>query len=94
MEHHCPGVPFLLLGTKIDLRDDPATLQMIRDRDRSSPISAKQGMQKAKEIGAVKYVECSALTQKGLKEVFEEAVRAVIAPKPTAVKKKKGCEIL
>lgn len=47
----------------------------------------------AKEIGAVKYLECSALTQKGLKNVFDEAIRAVLCPKPKP-KKKAKCKIL
>ena len=47
----------------------------------------------AKEVGAVKYLECSALTQKGLETVFDEAIRVVqyAEPKP---KKGSKCSIL
>ena len=48
----------------------------------------------AKEVSSVKYLECSALTQKGLKQVFDEAIRAVLCPKKPPKKKGKGCVVL
>lgn len=41
------------------------------------PIQFTSGNAMRGDIGAVKYLECSALTQKGLKNVFDEAIRAV-----------------
>jgi len=94
IQQHNPNTPMILVGTKLDIRDDKETIDRLAEK-KLAPISHEQGQQLAKEINAVAYVECSALTQKGLKDVFDEAIRAVIAPK---IKKdeKKGpkCNIL
>jgi len=92
IQHHCPTTPMMLVGTKLDMREDKETLNRLAEK-KLSPISTEQGTQMAKEIRAVKYMECSALTQKGLKDVFDEAIRAVITPKEQPKKKRGGCLI-
>ncbi|PNJ87338.1 ras-related C3 botulinum toxin substrate 3 isoform X3 [Pongo pygmaeus] len=81
VRHHCPQTPILLVGTKLDLRDDKDTIERLRDK-KLAPITYPQGLAMAREIGSVKYLECSALTQRGLKTVFDEAIRAVLCPPP------------
>ncbi|XP_027281164.1 ras-related C3 botulinum toxin substrate 3 isoform X2 [Cricetulus griseus] len=81
VRHHCPHTPILLVGTKLDLRDDKDTIERLRDK-KLAPITYPQGLAMAREIGSVKYLECSALTQRGLKTVFDEAIRAVLCPPP------------
>ncbi|CAK5280565.1 unnamed protein product [Mycena citricolor] len=88
ISHHAPSTSIVLVGTKLDLREDPATIEKLRDR-RMAPIQYQQGVAMSKDIGAVKYLECSALTQKGLKTVFDEAIRAVLNP-PVRPKPSKG----
>ena len=74
------------------MREDKQTIDRLREK-RMAPISYSQAVQMSKDIGAAKYLECSALTQKGLKNVFDEGIRAVLSP-PARPKKKKGCLIL
>lgn len=62
--------PIILVGTKIDLRDDKDTLAKIGNKI----ITTAQGQQLAKQIGAVKYLECSNVTGQGVQEIFESVV--------------------
>ncbi|WFD25533.1 Rho GTPase protein rac1 [Malassezia nana] len=93
VSHHAPDTPIILVGTKLDLREDPEMNARLRDR-RMAPISYSQGVQMAKEIRALRYLECSALTQKGLKGVFDEAIRCVLSPKPVKRRKANNCLVL
>lgn len=71
VHHHCPGVPCLIVGTQVDLRDDPSVREKL-SKQKMQPVRREDGEKMAKELGAVKYVECSALTQYKLKDVFDE----------------------
>ena len=93
VSHHCPNVPIILVGTKLDLRDDEETINKLKEK-KMAPITYAQGLQMMKDIRAVKYLECSALSQKGLKQVFDEAIRAVLIPQKRNVKTKKTCRIV
>ena len=59
---------FSPLGTKIDLREDKDVIGQLAANG-LAPIKREQGMKVASKIRAIKYLECSALTQRGLKQV-------------------------
>lgn len=50
VRHHCPNTPIILVGTKVDLRDDKDTIERLRDK-KLSPITYPQGLAMAREIG-------------------------------------------
>ena|SRR3990167_4269536 len=72
ISHYCPNTPFFIVATKLDLRDDPATIAMLAEK-KLAPITREQGLTLARELGG-RYFETSALTGKGVRTLFETAV--------------------
>jgi len=88
VRHFAPKAPIILVGTKLDLRGDLQEIEKLTKQGQKF-IEKAQAEEMAQEIGAVEYWECSALTQDGLKHVFDRAIHYAIN-KP----KKKHCCIL
>lgn len=99
VQHFCQGVPIILVGCKADLRNDPSTIERLRQLG-AAPVSTAEGQAVAELIGAQSYLECSARTKVGVVEVFSAATRASLSPARTKGKgkkesgKKKKCVVL
>jgi len=91
--HHGPGIPIVLVGTKSDLRNDEDIRSQLAAKGKQM-CSVEDANKLAKEMGAVKYLECSSLTQDGLKTVFDECIRTAIAKQTRKGKKSAKCIIL
>ena len=76
MNHYCPDIPIILVGSKIDLRFNGVTT-----------ISTVEGEAMAEKIGAAKYMEISSLRDIGITELFEEVLK--IGHQYNTVKRKK-----
>jgi Ras-related C3 botulinum toxin substrate 1 len=68
IQQHAPGVRCLLVGTKCDLRNDPALKNALAEKGMRF-VTKEQAEARAKELNAVKYIECSALTQEGSRNI-------------------------
>lgn len=77
IKHHCPKVPIVLVGTQSDLRTDIGVLVELSEY-REQPVSVQEAKALAASMGAVSYVECSAVTRRNLKEVFDTALLAAL----------------
>ncbi|XP_071405643.1 rho-related GTP-binding protein RhoU [Pithys albifrons albifrons] len=86
---HCPKAPIILVGTQSDLREDVKVLIEL-DKCKEKPVSEEGAKLCAEEIKATSYIECSALTQKNLKEVFDAAIVAGIQYSDTQQQPKKS----
>lgn len=93
IQHHAPGIPAILVGLKMDMRNDPAVIRELQ-QSHQAPITKEEGENLCAELKGFKYLECSALTQEGLKQVFDEAIRCVLINQAKPKGERKKCLIL
>ena len=94
VKHFCPNVPIILVGNKKvrvkkkgttcmrislfqDLRNDPNTIKEL-GKMKQEPVKPEEGRAMAEKINAFAYLECSAKSKEGVREVFETATRAAL----------------
>jgi GTPase SAR1 family protein len=85
-----PDVLIVLVGTQCDLRDNNSTIANIKNvadvdgnnnnlnntNNKPRHISTREGEELRQKIKAYKYIECSAITQLNIKEIFDTCCEA------------------
>jgi len=77
VRHFCPDVPIILVGNKKDLRNDESTKREL-SKMKQEPVKSEEGSLMCERIKAYAYLECSAKTKEGVRDVFTTAVRAAL----------------
>lgn len=95
VNRYCSGVRIVLVALKCDLRDDRVAVSRLKERGMST-IGYNEGLEMAKRIRAVRYLECSAKMNRGVKEAIEEATRMAMTKQrgDTGEKRGRGCLIM
>jgi GTPase SAR1 family protein len=70
---YAPRVPIIVVGTKLDLRNDPSTLYQLAEKNQR-PITQSQGEYLAHVCSAKVYLECSSMLNFNVRNVFEQAI--------------------
>ena len=70
---YAPRIPIVLVGTKLDLRNDPSTLSQLAEKNQR-PITQSQGEYLARVCSAKAYLECSSMLNFNVRNVFEQAI--------------------
>jgi len=74
-----------------DLRNDPNTIKEL-GKMKQEPVKPEEGRAMAEKINAFAYLECSAKSKEGVREVFETATRAALQVRKK--KKNRLCKVL
>ena len=82
LQQHCATSKYsiILVGTKLDLRDE----------SNKHHVTTEMGEQLKQDIGAFDYVECSAMKNMNVKQLFESIMDHKLAQKAEP-KKEGGC---
>ena len=91
VKHFCPNVPVVLVCCKTDLRGDIEAERDLALNSLGKMPTTEEGEEVARQIQAIQYLECSALKNEGVKEVFDTATRASLT---VGKKSRKGCILL
>lgn len=91
---NCPGVKLVLVALKCDLREagdededgandaNPGAANGVGGpREKKPMINYDQGLEVARRINAMRYLECSAMRNRGVNEAFTEAARVALSVK-------------
>lgn len=81
---NCPGVKLVLVALKCDLReasdeDEDVANENGNPREKKPMINYDQGLEVARRINALRYLECSAMRNRGVNEAFTEAARVALS---------------
>ncbi|KFY51123.1 hypothetical protein V496_08924 [Pseudogymnoascus sp. VKM F-4515 (FW-2607)] len=99
---NCPGVKLVLVALKCDLREnddtaedgEAAAVDGEPRREKKECITYQQGLEVARRIGALRYLECSAMRNRGVNEAFTEAARVALSVKGVGGKDDSKCVVM
>lgn len=94
LQDNVGSVPKIFVGNKIDLREE---YKLSNKDPKTAPILKETARKIIEEQFQCKYMECSALTQEGLKSIFDESMRMVMQKKIKPIVRKpasSGCTLI
>ncbi|KAF7896718.1 uncharacterized protein EAF01_009121 [Botrytis porri] len=97
---NCQGVKLVLVALKCDLReqgaDDEAAegAEGAEPREKKPMIDYNQGLEVARRINALRYLECSAMRNRGVNEAFTEAARVALSVNPNGGDGDGKCDVM
>jgi Rho family protein len=99
---NCQGVKLVLVALKCDLREaenEPEAeaadgAENAEPKEKKDLITYNQGLEVARRINALRYLECSAMRNRGVNEAFTEAARVALSVKTSADKEGSKCVIM